>query len=76
MCKEELEEVIISLDDKVFLGYLALKVLTDKKSTKLKVSKQDLNLIFTSYSLLMLERRNYLDCEKKLISLSNFMGLR
>ncbi len=71
--KEQIEEILGTLDDRAFLSFLVLKTLVDKKNAK--INRQDLHLIYTTYALLLIERKNYVETEKKLLALNGFMGL-
>ncbi len=74
---EEINELLgINPEEKLFLGFIILHSLILTKKRYRKISEQDLSIIYSGYASLLAQRKNYLETEKKLLSLNNFMGLR
>lgn len=71
---EKEDELSIDVDSVLALNFIFLKNLCESKKKKIK--SKDLERIFESYGFLLAERSKYRECEKKLVSISNFMGLR
>jgi len=72
--KEELEE-FARTNQNLFLGLLLLRQLGLTKKSKRKIKDEDLEFIYNNYAYLISERKNIMELENKIKSISNFMGL-